>query len=147
MHGDDPSSAFVATVWCGTDRLRRGRLQLEGSEFALSRALRRRRSVRLPAPVSAGGARTRRGGVHSSTHDYITDSVDESAGTYLRVGDGRRSIVVRCPSGGGFRKHWQGWEQGPVARRWHLTLSAADFAALQYVLADLGMLRLRKPGV
>ena len=144
VHGDGSGSTNDAGAWRGTERVKRGRLSLEGSALVLRRALRRRRSVPLPAPVAAGGARVRSGGVHSSTHDYITETIDESAGTYLRIGGGRRSIVVRCRSGGGVHKHWRGWVQGPLTRRWHITLSAADFAALQYVLADHGVLQLRR---
>lgn len=142
VHPDVLSPA--PTAWRGVGRVFRGHLALRDGHLELRRPLGLDRRVALPAAVTVGGARTTRADVIDVSLDVPTPRMhEERAGVYLQVGTGRRSIAVRCPSGGGVRRHWSGWQQGPRRRRWHITLAAPDFAALQYALAEVGMLQLR----
>lgn len=142
VHPGLPSPA--PTAWRGVGRLFRSHLALRDGRLELHRPLGRDRRVALPADVTLGGARATRADVIDVGLDLPNPGThEERAGVYLQVGTGRRSIAVRCPSGGGVRRHWSGWQQGPRRRRWHITLAAAEFAALQYALAEVGMLQLR----
>jgi hypothetical protein len=121
----------------------RGRLALEGEDLVLRRLLLPARRVTLPAPVAIGSARIGRPEfISASTGAVHAPTVYESAGACLHVGD-RRTLVVRCKSGGDVRRVWRGWSQARRTTRWHITLDAPSFAALQYLLAARGMLAVR----
>src|SRR5690606_32638055 len=100
-------------------------------------------SVGLPAPVTIGGLTKRTMDPVDGRSDGNIPGMELKAGTYLQVGEGRRSVVVRCATAGGARKCWSGWQSGPRRRRWHVTVSPAELAALQYDLAERGLLALR----
>lgn len=127
---------ILIAVASGT-RLFRGRLSAHGDGLVLRHTLGlgRRRLARVDRVVT-GSAYDRNSGP-----DGITS--DTGAGIYLDLRCGRRRIIVRCPQSAGFRRTWTGWEQGARSRRWHITLAPADFVALQYTLAELGVLRPR----
>lgn len=67
-------------------------------------------------------------------------TIDVDFGTYLRLARRRRAITVGCATSTELRKHWSGWTKGPRRKRWDVTLSAPDFVALQYALADQAVL-------
>lgn len=97
--------------------------------------------VELPARLDTGTLVKHHGASGGGEgSDPATDAYDERVGSYLRVGRGRRAITVGCPSGTRVRKHWAGWESGPVRRRWDVTLTPAEFVAFQYALASAGVL-------
>lgn len=66
---------------------------------------------------------------------------DAHAGTYLRITGRQRSITVGCTSSTRVRAHWSGWTAGSRRRWWDLTVTPADFVALQYALAAAGVFR------
>lgn len=97
----------------------------------------RRRRVRLPAALESGSLTRLRPSVIS---EHQVDEV--RAGTYLRLSDGRRHIVVASERGTGFRKHWspRHWRGGPKRRSCDITLQLPDVVALEYQLAYRSML-------
>jgi hypothetical protein len=83
----------------------------------------------VPAPGTAG------------YHDVYA-GVDQRAGSYLRLRGRRNSITVRSRNSQ-LRTSWTGWHPAKRRRRWDITLTDGDFAALQYSLAEPGLLRPR----
>lgn len=122
-----------------------GRLQVADDGLVLSHSLglRRRRLHRVDR-VEAGSA-YRVDTIGSSSSGSGGQRVEEKAGIYLRLYDGRRHITVRCKENTSFRKTWTGWGQASRSRRWHITLQPADFVVLQYLLLAMGVLTLRTP--
>jgi hypothetical protein len=139
----------VFVVLCGLAvadvRLFLGRLSVDGSRVRLRHTLGLLTRT-LPAVdrVIVGSAyRT----VPDSTVSMSADpdvgggSTEVPAGAYLRMFDGRRSIVVHCRNNTGMRKTWTGWQQGKRRRTWAITLDPPEFVGLQYALAAAGLLQ------
>jgi len=120
-----------------------GRLSVRDEGFVLNHTLglRRRRLSRVDR-VEAGSAYLVRS-TGSNSEGVGGTTSEEKAGVYLRLRAGRRCITVRCKHSAGLRKTWGGWEQSRRSRRWHITLSPADFVELQYALYVMGKLELR----
>lgn len=125
----------------------RGRLSLRGDGVRLRHTLGLfTRTLRTVDRIECGSAyRTRPDSTASMTShpDVNPPGIEERAGVYLRLFDGRRSITVHCRNNTGLRKTWTGWQPGPRRRRWSITLRPADFVGLQYALAASGRLQLR----
>jgi hypothetical protein len=124
----------------------RARLTADDDGLVLRYALgTARHRLPLPAQVTVGGLRrTTRGPGSGDPTRYSTPGVEVPAGTYLGLAAGRHRLVVGCATSTGLRAHWSGWQQGPRRRRVDVTLSPADFTALQYVLHDTGVLHPRE---
>lgn len=119
-----------------------GQLAVIDGALELRRFLRPTWRIPLPAAVACGPARVSRSDVIDTSLGLANPAThDEGAGTCLHIGAGGDTIVVRCASGSNARRHWVGFTAAPGTRSWQITLSAADFAALQYALAGYGMLR------
>jgi hypothetical protein len=103
------------------------------------------RRVGLPAAVQVGRAfRTRMGA--SPVHDSLaTPAVKESAGSYLRIAHGNSDVIIRCAHDCLLEEHWlsASTTRGPRRDRWDISLDRAEFAALEYALAERGVLVLR----
>lgn len=99
-----------------------------------------RRVVALPAALVAGGLE-RAVSSGSSTGDQGF-SINEivKAGTYLQVG----KVRLGCRTGPSVAKSWVGTSPGKRSRHWKATLRHDDWVALQYALASLGFLELRR---
>jgi hypothetical protein len=122
----------------------RARLSLtdQGVELRYALGL-QRHVVPLPSPLAAGKLqRVPLGG--GGPENALPPSTPVAAGTYLAIGSGRRGVVVGSPTATGLRKHWTGWEKGPVRRRWDITLDPGDAVALEYALHDRGLLVVSK---
>ena len=102
------------------------------------------RRVTLPATVEIGGLTKSvpSAGMTSYADDYNVPHDDVAAGTYLRLTGNGTTLVVACPQSTAVRKHWTGWTAGPRRGRAHLRLDAPAFVAVQYALADCGILTL-----
>lgn len=122
----------------------RARLDLDDGGLVLTFCLGlRRHRVSLPAPLVAGRLeRVPLGG--GDPERYSTPTSPEPAGTYLSVGSGRHQLVIGSPTATGLRQHWSGWAQGPVRRRWDVTLAPGDAVSLQYALHERGLLAVRR---
>lgn len=79
----------------------------------------------------------------SYTDDFDERGSDRRVGAYLRIDGGGEAITVHSRSAGQLRTVWTGWYEGKAVRRADLTLAAGDFVALQYLLHEIGPLRLR----
>lgn len=68
------------------------------------------------------------------------------AGMSLTLGQGWRKIRVRYAGGTAFRKHWaeDDYKQGGRGWWWDIEFPREQAVALEYVLADQGLLHLRK---
>lgn len=120
----------------------RARLWVDGDDLALRFALGLgRRSVPLRSGTEVGSlfrVRPASTSVAPSSYEGGVPTVEEGAGAYVALVDGRRRLTVGCKQGTGIRRHWQGWAQGERRKYWDITLEQGDFVALQHVLAQRG---------
>lgn len=103
-----------------------------------------RHTVRLPAAIEVG--RLVRVRQDAAVHDAVyAETHEESAGSYLHLTRDGAALTVRCPENCALDRHWdpRSARPGPKRGRWDITLDRASFAALEYMLADRGMLSLR----
>jgi hypothetical protein len=120
------------------------RLTLAGDELRVRYffGLRGRR-VRLPAAIEFGRAFKLRMMPTANNDSLAAPSVEESAGSYLRLTQEGVGVVVRCKHDALLEQHWQSPARGPKRDRWDISLDRAAFAALEYSLADRGVLAQR----
>lgn len=135
---------LVALGYYGAD------LAVEGDDLVLRHfGGWRVRRVELSAPMQTGKLIERR--VSAVVSAYAADApgsfgeYDVVAGSYLRVGTGRRAIIIGARRGTGFRAHWDPgtWSHGPRRRRWDITLTRDDLVEIEYALARRQLLQLR----
>jgi len=71
--------------------------------------------------------------------DWATDDV--KAGTYLRL-RGTGMLTLGTKTGTGLRGHWDpaGWSSGGKVKWWDITLDASALVAVEYMLAERGLL-------
>lgn len=101
--------------------------------------------VALPAQVELGGTRETKHSIVVNSNYDMAQSYDVDAGAFLRLTSGGKSVTVGCRKPGDVRKYWdpEGWSQSKAEKHWDVTLDAQDFVALQYHLAEHGMLAVR----
>jgi hypothetical protein len=99
----------------------------------------RRRNIGPVQRLESGSAYKVVPAAGTSGYDDVYAGTDQRAGSYLRLRGRRRSITVRTRNSQ-LRKSWTGWHPAPRRRRWDVTLADGDFAALQYALAEQGLL-------
>ncbi len=135
-------SALLAAA--ETDRLR-ARLTFDGGSLSLSHGLGlRRRVVALPAELEVGSAWEKwMTGQRVGEDVYWTSHGDRRVGGYLRIFSGSQSITVLTFKTS-VKQYWspKGLQIGPRRFRGDITLGAAEFVALEYLLASRGMLSL-----
>ncbi|MEV7396473.1 hypothetical protein [Aeromicrobium sp. NPDC092404] len=117
-----------------------GRLRVDESGAVLrhSFGLARRRLSSIDKVVIGTAMESRPSGNSGNDDSYA--SVDVRVGGYLQMRGGRRQITVHCPSAGGVRSTWAGWEQGKKRKRLDITLDPREFVALQLALWERGTL-------
>lgn len=101
--------------------------------------------VPLPAKIELGGVQETKHSVVVNSNYDMASTHDVSAGGFLRLVGGGKSLTIGCRKPGDVRKHWDpvGWSKGKTTKHWDVTLEATDFVALQYHLADRGVLTVR----
>jgi hypothetical protein len=120
------------------------RLTLEGDALRLRWGLGLRRSaVRLPATLEAGRVFWMRLARATRSDEVHGASTKEGSGSYLRLTNGPASLTIRCPHDCAFAEHWAGVQRGPKRDRYDISLDRATFAALEYALAERGLLTVR----
>lgn len=100
------------------------------------------RRVRLPGTIQVGRVFRTRPAASPVNHSVTEPGVEESAGSYLRIAHENKDVIVRCPHDCLLEQHWL-VTRGPRRDRWDISLDRAAFAALEYALADRGVLELR----
>jgi hypothetical protein len=109
-----------------------------GAVLRHSFGLARRRLGSIDEVVIGTAMESRPSGNSGNDDSYA--SVDVRVGGYLQLRGGRRQITVHCPTAGGVRSTWSGWEQGKKRKRLDITLDPREFAALQLALWERGSL-------
>lgn len=137
-----PVLAIFTLVLLAVTGVFRARLVIDGDRVRLRYGLGlRSRSLLIGRQVELGRLWTLRPRAGMSTYENTRDAKVE-AGAYLRLLEGKRRITVGCPKGTGTRKHWSdaGWKSGASTRYWDITLDRETMVALEYALADRGVL-------
>jgi hypothetical protein len=131
-----------AMPWRDRRRLSLARLEVDGDELRLRTRLGFSRRAKLTAPVVVAGLTRNR--ALSPTASYADERAGvvpgtERAGLSIAVG----GIVAGCARSTDLRKHWAGFTDGKKRSRVHIALDPPAFVALQYALAEHGLLRSR----
>ncbi len=101
------------------------------------------RSAVLEAPITVGVVTVQRmNAVHIKGADYNEHAETVRGGRYLEVGGIR---VATKGKGTAFGKHWSddGVKSGGRRARWQISIGREDMVALEYALAERGLLRAR----